>query len=204
MTVEFGLTDELTNTQYAPLAALFVHYQQNQVFQPLEQMQKWSKERDFSPVSKLLQLILSILAGCDTLSEVNSKLSPEAALARVWGWPRFADQSTLSRLLDQLTLKQLDELRAATTQIWRSHGQAVKHDWRGHLWLDYDLSGLPCGLRAEASQKGYFSEKKTAQGANWPGSVRSNIGKPSGQMCFPATITRSTVYNRLCGQPKLL
>jgi len=165
MAVEIGLTDELTNTQYAPLAALFVHYQQNQVFRPLEQMQKWGKEREFRPVSKLQQLVLSVLAGCDRLSEVNSKLRTEIQLARVWGWPRFADQSNLSRLLDQLTLKQLDELRAAT-QIWHNHSRVVEHDWRGYLWLDYDLSGLPCSARAEASQKGYFSEKKTAQGAS--------------------------------------
>jgi len=161
MTVEFGLTHELVNTQYAPLAALCAHYQQNQVLQPLEQVQMVSKVRDFDPVSKLNQLLLSILAGCNTLSEVNSRLKPEVVLARACGWQRFADQSNLSRLLDQLTLKQLDQLRAATTQIWRSHSQAVRHDWRGYLWLDYDMSGLPCSLRAEASQKGYFSGKKT-------------------------------------------
>jgi hypothetical protein len=39
------------------------------------------------------------------------------------------------------------------------------------LWLDYDLSGLPCSERAEASQKGYFSDKKTHRDANWCVSV---------------------------------
>ena len=160
MTVEFGFTNELVNTQYAPIAALFVLYKQNQVLQPLEQVQFDSKIRDFSPSDKLQQLLLSIITGCDTLSEVNSRLGTEAVLANAWGWPRFADQSNLSRLLDELTLKQIDQLRTATTQIWRSHSQAATHDWRGYLWLDYDLSGLPCSSRAEASQKGYFSEKK--------------------------------------------
>ena len=158
MTVEFGLTEELVNTQYAPLAALFVRYQQEQTLQPLESVQLQGKVRDFRPVDKLLQLLMSILTGCKTLSEVNPRLGPEIALAKVCGWTHFADQSNLSRLLDQLTLKQLDELRAATTQIWRTHNQTMKHDWRGYLWLDYDLSGLPCGVQAEASQKGYFSD----------------------------------------------
>lgn len=161
MTVEIGLSDELVNTQYAPLAALYEHYQQKHVLQPLEQVQIEGKVRDFSASSKLKQLLVSILVGCETLSEVNSRLKPEAALAKAWGWQRFADQSNLSRLLDQLTLKQLEQLRAATTQIWHSHSQAVIHDRRGYLWLDYDMSGLPCSLRAEASQKGYFSGKKT-------------------------------------------
>lgn len=161
MAVEFGYTDELVNTQYAPLAALFVHYQQNQTLQPLEQVEMRSKVRDFRPEDKLTQLFLSVLAGCDTLSEVNPILGSEHALAQAWGWMRFADQSNLSRLLDQLTLKQLDQLRSATTQIWRTHSQTLKHDWRGYLWLDYDMSGLPCGKQAEASQKGYFSEENT-------------------------------------------
>lgn len=166
MSVEIGYTAELVNTQYAPVAAIFVQYQQNQVLQPLEQVESESKVRDFDTRSKLVQLFVSILAGCDTLSEVNSKLKQETALAKVCGWPRFADQSNLSRLLDRLTLKQLEQLRAATTQIWHSQSWAVKHDWRGYLWLDYDLSGLPCSLRAEASQKGYFSDKKTRLDAN--------------------------------------
>lgn len=166
MSVEFGLTDELVNTQYAPLAAILVHYQQNQVLQPLEQVQMESKVRDFTSMSKLTQLLVSILAGCDCLSEVNTKLTQESVLARVWSWSRFADQSSLSRLLDKLTLKQVEQLRRATTQIWRSQSRTVKHDWRGYLWLDYDLSGLPCSVRAEASQKGYFSDKKTRLDAN--------------------------------------
>jgi hypothetical protein len=161
MTVEIGLTDQLVNTQYAPLAALCVHYQQKQILAPLQEVQLSGKKRDFRPTSKLIQIFVSLLAGCDTLSEVNPKLKPEVGLAQVWGWPRFADQSTLSRLLDHLTLKQIEQLRAATTRIWHRHSRTRQHDWRAYLWLDYDLSALPCSLRAEASQKGFFSDKKT-------------------------------------------
>ena len=160
MAIEFGITDELVNTQSAPLAALCAHYQGKKVFQPLEQVEMLGKIRDFDPISKVIQILLSLLAGCDTLSEVNYKLKPEVGLAQVCGWPRFADQSNLSRLLDQLTLKQLEQLRSATTQIWRAHSRVIRHDRRGYLWLDYDLSGLPCSERAEASQKGFFSDKK--------------------------------------------
>ena len=166
MTLEFGQTDELVNTQYAPLATLLAHYQQNQVFNPLHEVQISMKTCDFTPYDKLQQVAVSILAGCQTLSEVNQKLKPERHLAWAGGWPRFADQSGLSRTLDSLTLMNIKQLRQAGTQIWRTHSQAVDHDWRGYLWLDFDLSGLPCGKRAEASQKGYFSGKKTAQAAN--------------------------------------
>ena len=169
MSVEIGYTEELVNTQYAPLAAIFAHYQQNQVLQPLAGVNIASKKRDFSPESKIQQLVLSILTGCQTLSEVNTKLKHEVCLAKALGWSRFADQSTLSRLLDGLTQKQIEQLRTAKTQIWRSQSETIQHDWRGYLWLDYDLSGLPCSYRAEESQRGYFSDKKTFPDANWCG-----------------------------------
>lgn len=167
MTIELSLTDGLTNTNYAPLAALSAHYQQNQRLKPLAGVQIPVRTRVFSPCEKLTQVLLSILAGCETLSEVNSTLKQEQALATAWQWKRFADQSTLSRTLDALTLTNIEQLRAAANEIWRRRSQTHRHDWRGYLWLDFDLSGLPCGPQAQASQRGYFSGKKTPQAASW-------------------------------------
>ncbi|MCO5183691.1 MAG: hypothetical protein M9928_06715 [Anaerolineae bacterium] len=161
MTIKLGLTTENINTQYAPLAALFAHYQQNQVLKPLEQVMIPMKSVEFKSIDKLVQVFVSVLAGCQTLSQVNQRLKPERPLAQIGGWPRFADQSGLSRTLDALTLTNIEQLRSTTRQIACQFSQARQHDWRGHLWLDFDLSGLPCGQRAEASQKGYFSGKKT-------------------------------------------
>jgi hypothetical protein len=124
------------------------------------------KIRAFSPAAKLTQVLLSILTGCQTLSEVNTTLKTESGLAAQWGWARFADQSSLSRQLDALTLTQIDQLRQATTTIWATHSRAQAHDGRGFLWLDFHLSGLPCSPQAEASQKGYFSDKKTSRAAS--------------------------------------
>ncbi len=166
MTLEIALTDGPIDTQYAPLAVLGAHYQQHQVLEPLDQVRLAMKKREFSSTDKLKQVLLSILAGCETLSEANLRLKSETGLARVWGWERIADQSTLSRTLDALSLKQIEQLRQSTTTIWRAHSQAKVHDWRGYLWLDFDLSGLPCSSRAEESQKGYFSGKKTPPDAS--------------------------------------
>jgi hypothetical protein len=128
---------------------------------PLEAVDIGMKTVEYTPVSKLRQVCLSILAGCEYLAEVNTCLRPDSTLAQVWGLERFAEQSILSRTLDALTLTQIGQLRAAVTSIWRQHSQALGHDWRGFLWLDFDLSGLPCGAQAQASTKGYFSGKKT-------------------------------------------
>ena len=166
MAIEIGFTKKQINTQYAPLAVLLAHYQTKHRLAPLEKVRFGMKTRVFTPVDKLIQLFVSILAGCQTVSEVNTKLDAEFPLAAVGGWSHFTDQSNLSRLLDGLTLKQIDQLRQATTTIWRQHSQTLQHDWRAYLWLDFDLSGLPCSPRAEASQKGYFSGKKTLPDAN--------------------------------------
>jgi hypothetical protein len=52
MGIEFGLTTGLVNTKYAPLAALFFHYQRAQTLKPLEIVRVPIKTRDFSPTSK--------------------------------------------------------------------------------------------------------------------------------------------------------
>jgi len=160
MTLKFALTDENCNTEYGPLAALLVHYQQQKMLGPLTEVKIPIKKYDYSPASKLEQVLLSVLTGCETLTEFNTKVRPEQALAKVWGLEQFSDQSNLSRTLDALTLMNLEQLGQAIDRIWQPHSQIQDHDWRGFLWLDFDLSGLPCGKQAQASQKGYFSGKK--------------------------------------------
>ncbi len=166
MTIQWGLTDELTNSAYAPLVALSAYYRQSALFRALESVSKHNKEIHYRLSDKLIQILISILAGCETLSEVNAKLAGERGLAAVWGWERMADQSTLSRTLDELSLQQIEELQLALLQIWRTFSHTHRHNWHGYLCLEYDLSGLPCSARAEASQKGYFSDKKTAPGGS--------------------------------------
>ena len=166
MTIEIGFTTELCNTRYAPLAMLMAHYQQKQTLAPLTTVLIKTKMRDFSVHDKLHQVLVSILSGCRTISAVNAQLRHETALAQVCGWSRFADQSNLSRSLDKLTQMNIEQLRNAIWQIWYPKSRLRHHDWRGFLWLDFDLSGLTCGKLAQESQKGYFSGKKTRPGGN--------------------------------------
>ena len=166
MSIEFDLTSEICNTQYASLAALIVHYHQQNTLYPLEGVNIAIKSYNYSPSCKLEQILLSILTGCATLTEFNTKVRPDRILAKLYGLERFTDQSNLSRMLDELTLMNIEQLQRAIEQIWHPHSQIRHHDWRGFLWLDFDLSGLPCGKNAQESQKGYFSDKKTSPAVN--------------------------------------
>jgi hypothetical protein len=161
MNIEIGHTDEVTNTQYAPLAVLCAHYKANRLLEPLQEVDIPIKTRVFSPGDKLIQVLLSIMAGCGPLYEFNERLKPEAGLAYLWELEAFSDQSTLSRMLDALSLKQIETLQEKVRKIGHHISRIPSHDWRSFLWLDFDLSGLRCSKRAEASQKGYFSGKKT-------------------------------------------
>jgi hypothetical protein len=166
MNLKIDFTPELTNTRFAPLAVLLALYQDKKLLEPLQQVLIPMRNRYFEPAEKLIQVLISILAGCETLSEVTTTLKQEKSLASVLDSDHFADQSSLSRTLDELTLKNIDELRSSTAQIWKSQSQVMQRDWRKFLWLDFDLSALPCGPMAEKAMKGYFAEKKTATDAN--------------------------------------
>jgi hypothetical protein len=166
---QFGLTPEYTNTQYAPLAALIAYYAEESVLEPLQSITSATQASDFSLAEKLEQLVVSILAGCEYISMVNTKLRPEYRMAQVKRISHFADQSTLSRALDELTQMNLSQLEVAVRQISDRCSRTRQHDWRAFLELDFDLSALPCGQQAEGGEKGYASGKKTALCANWHG-----------------------------------
>lgn len=161
MNLSIDLTSDPVNTDYAPLAVLSVLYQQENWLEPLQKVKIAMRERYFTPADKLTQVLLGILAGGETLSAVNAPLKQEQGLARIWGWEHFADQSSLSRTLDALSQKNIEQLRTSQNEIRQAHSRTSQRDWRPFLWLDFDLTPLPCGPMAQASQKGYFGEKKS-------------------------------------------
>jgi hypothetical protein len=166
MPIHFALTDELTNTRFAPVAALAAYYQAQKVLEPLETIGPRSQKSDYRLANQLTQVLLSILTGCEHLSAVNTQLRPERPLAQVYRIDCFANQSTLSRTLDGLSLTNLAQLHEAVREIGHRCSRVCRHDWRGFLELDFDLSGLPCGKQAEGSHKGYFAGKKRPRDAS--------------------------------------
>ena len=203
MNFKIDFTSEFTNTRFAPLAVLSAHYQEQKLLKPLQKVQIPMRNRYFEPADKLMQVLLSILAGCKTLSEVNTTLKPERNLAAVWGWDHFPDQSSLSRTLDVLTQKQIDELRTQSAKVWKSRSCVMVRDWRKYLWLDFDLSALPCGSKAESALKGYFGEKKRlwtpiSPRQRHPRKRNRMVGGISRQHPYPALLETGSRSSRNC------
>lgn len=182
MNIRVGLCHRADNCAFVPSAAVGYCLTRRDFFGSLSGINLPMKTIDHTPQQKLQDLLVSILAGCQCLSQIDTKLRPEQALARAWQRKQFASQSTIADTLNAFTAETVDQLRVALTQIYRRHGHALQHDFTtGWLWLDIDLTGLLASRQAEGSEKGYFAGKKTDEAAKFVASRRATTTR----MCSP-------------------
>jgi hypothetical protein len=172
-------------TAYAPLGALGYCLMRSHFLDALWQaLTLPMKTVDHRPQDKLADVLVSLLAGCRAIAQINSRLRPDLALAQAWGRQQFADQATITRTLDAFDGVQLDQLRAGSEALLRRESLSLRHDLTADwLWLDIDLTPLPISKHAEGSSKGLFGEK-TATVANWRGCMRRSITR----RCFHGSI----------------
>ena len=198
MRPHFVLKPMEQSTGYAPLAVLGYYWQQKGCFDPLERVQPSLKTVLHTPPEKLLDVVVSILAGYGSLSAGSHHLRADLALAKSWGREQFADHSGLSRTLAALGSEEVLWLRRAVTSIYHRMGYAHRHTLAAEpLWLDLDLSFLPAGRRAEGSLKGYGSGKKTDEGVNWCESGLRSIVR----LCSPCSTLAITPVLRHSSRP---
>ena len=186
-------------TSHVPLAVFGYVLGRTGVWSPLDEVALPIKTLDHSPVEKLIEAVVLILAGGRATSQADLLLRPNRWLARGWGQDQFAQQATLADTLDACDQSSIASLRTAFEMILQTHSAALSHDYRcGDLWLDGDLTGLPASRRAEGSTKGYFAGKKTVLDANWRAYASGPMARHWGLCSIPARNTRSSVCNRWC------
>ena len=113
-----------------------------------------------TPVEKLTDAFIAILAGAHGLSEINTRVRADAALQRSFGRNSCAEQSVVQETLDACTAENVRQMKHACKALMRSHGRAYRHPYKAGLQLlDVDMTGLPCGHRAERASKGYFANR---------------------------------------------
>ena len=156
-----SLTDMPNETGFAPLAVLGYCLTRTQFLAPVwAELELSLKTVDHAPAAKLLDLVVSILAGCRAVSQVNTRLRPDIALACAWGRERFADQSNLARTLDAFSAAGVAQLRCGSEALFRRESHVLHYDFGNEwLWLDIDLTPLPISKHAEGSSKGKFGQK---------------------------------------------
>ena len=158
MSVKVCLEPVQAQTRFAPLGVLGYCLTRSALLQPFwDQLDMRMKAYDHAVEEKLQDILVAIMAGCRSLHQVNTLIRPDAALARAWQRDGFAEQSTLSRLLDALEAQHIEQLRGGHLQLLQQHSQLQYHDWQRQLLLDVDPTSLLTSKRAEGSRKGWIS-----------------------------------------------
>ena len=185
------------DTSFAPLGVLGYCLMRTSFLSPvLRAVTVPIKSVQHLPAAKLLDVLVSILAGCMAVSLVNTRLRPDLALAHAWGRPQFAAQATLARTLDSFHDADVCQLRQGCDALFRRESRTLHHRFADTwLWLDIDLTPLPASKHAEASTKGKISPKKTSTVDNWPACMRRSITKRSSHSSILAS---NRVHQPIC------
>jgi hypothetical protein len=182
-------TGTATFTPCAALAALGCYLQQIDLLAPVgAQVRIAQKTVTHTPVDKLCDAFIAILAGAHGLVEVNTRLRSDPALQRAFGRRACADQSTIQATLNACTEENVAQLTAALTAIYRRHGRGYRHDYqRRPQLLDVDLTGLPCGPKAALATKGYFAKARNRRGRQLGRVLATRYGEVVADQLFAGT-----------------
>jgi hypothetical protein len=105
-------------TARASLVAVGEHFQHLQLWAVIAaHVQIKQKVRRHTPLEKLLDCFINILAGGHGLIEVNTRVRPDRVLQRAFGRTCCAEQSTITDTLDACTATNVSQLQTALNQI---------------------------------------------------------------------------------------
>jgi hypothetical protein len=154
-------------TARATLAALGVKVRQLRLIEPIFQKVKIEQKTvKYTPIEKLTDGLIAILAGAHGMVEINKRVRPDRGLQAAFGRDGCAEQSVVQDTLDVCTAENVVQMQAALDIIYRQHSQGYGHDYRKN-WqlLDADMTGRPCGKKAAFASKGYFAKQRNRRDA---------------------------------------
>ncbi|HBY99633.1 MAG TPA: transposase [Chloroflexi bacterium] len=160
------MDEEIAFSARAGLVALGMRFQRLGLWAVVaEHVKIKQKVLVHTPLEKLLDCFINILAGGSGLIEINTRVRPDRAVQRAFGRRACAEQSTISDTLNACTPENVAEMRTALKAILRHHGQSYAHNYE-HEWqlLDIDTTGMPAGRQGEGVTKGYFAKQKNRRG----------------------------------------
>jgi len=181
------------------LAALGVKLRSLGLFDVIsEHVQIRQKAIRHTPAEKLQDAFIAILSGAHGLSEINTRVRPDQALQRAFGRRGCAEQSVVQETLSACTQKNVTEMQAAVAELFRAHSAAYRHNYEAELQvLDADLSGLPCGKRAEQATKGYFSQERARYGRQLGRVVAAHYQEVVVDQVYPGNVQLTTTLPQL-------
>ena len=146
-------------TACARLSAIGAKLSQLDLFGPIRtRVQIRQKTVKHTPIDKLIDAFISLLAGAHGLVEINTRLRADPGLQRAFGRTACAEQSVVQETLSACTPENVGQLHQALDEIYRAHSQGFQHNYQAAFQLlDVDLTGMPCGPKAAFATRGYFA-----------------------------------------------
>jgi hypothetical protein len=162
-------TISMTRGHFSPaasLAALGTHLRQLDLFGPIRTtVQIAQKTVKYTPIDKLYDAFISILAGAHGLVEITTRLRSDPALQAAFGRTACAEQSVVQDTLTACSAEQVRQVTTALKTIYRQHSQGYAHEYAQAVQiLDADLTGMPCGKKAAFASKAYFPQQRYRRG----------------------------------------
>ena len=150
----------------ATLVGLGVKLRKLKVLEPVEKQVKITQKTvKYTPLEKLTDGLIAVLAGGHGLVEINKRVRADPALQTAFGRKGCAEQSVVQETLDACTAQNVAQMQPAVDQIYRRHSQGYRHDYQqGLQLLDIDTAGRPCGRKAAFATKGYFARRPNRGG----------------------------------------
>src|SRR5260370_20317123 len=163
----------------ASLAALGVKLQQIDLFGPIQRVVRIAQKTvKHSPLEKLSDCFIAMLAGAHGIVEINTRLRADPVLQVAFGRKACAEQSVVQQTLDACTDENVRQMQQALDHIYREHSSAYRHDYHSsYQILDIDMSGMPCGPKAALATKGYFANQRNRRGRQLGRVVASRYGE---------------------------
>jgi hypothetical protein len=174
----------------ASLAAVGLRMRQMKIWEEREKrVQINQKVIRHTPQEKLMDAFINVLAGGHGIVEVNTRVRPDAHLQRAFGRTACADQSTISDTLNACTEENVDHMRQALQEIYRTHSRGYQHRYK-KSWqvLDIDLTGMPAGRQGEGVTKGFFSGQRGRRGRQLGRVVASLYDEIVVERLYPGTV----------------
>ncbi len=150
-----------TFSSHATLAAIGIKATRIGLFEPIAQrVEIAQKVVKYTPIEKLQDAFLNMLAGGQGLVEINKRIRSDPGLQRAFGRAACAEQSVVQDTFDACVAENVQQMREAMDIIYRQYGRGYRHNYR-RQWqlLDVDLTERRCGKKAESATKGYFSKR---------------------------------------------
>jgi hypothetical protein len=139
--------EELTN--HAMLVLLGQFAEQIGLIASLEAIPLRQKTRNHRPQTKVIEFLVTILAGFPHLKDISHSAHPldrDDAVARAWKQPAWANYSGVSRSLSAMTMTEAQQIVQSLDEIAQPFiiqeiNRALLHS--EHLLWDVDLTGRP-------------------------------------------------------------